>query len=80
MNKITIDELAMSQVGGSVDPLRWRRWLACTIDAAHPVTVDLAAVSVENKLSLWAEERGRLVSFNQLKSIGLPLEMELING
>jgi hypothetical protein len=77
MNKITIDELTMSQLGGSVDPLRW---LACNIDAAHPVTVDLAAVSIENKLSLWAEERGRLVSFNQLKSIGLPLEMELING
>jgi hypothetical protein len=48
----------MSKVGGSVDPLLWRRWLDCTIDAAHPVTADLVAVSVENELSLWAEERG----------------------
>ena len=54
MNKITIDltkfvEMAMSQVGGSVDPLLLQRWLDCNIGAAHPVTIDLAAVSVENK-------------------------------
>ncbi len=54
MNKITIDltklvELAMSQVGGSVDPLLLQRWLDGNIGAAHPVTVDLAAVSVENE-------------------------------
>ena len=53
MNEITIDltklvELAMSQVGGSVDPLLLQRWLDCNIGAAHPVTVDLAAVSIEN--------------------------------
>ena len=55
MNKITIDltklvELAMSQVGGSVDPLQLQRWLDCNIGAAHPVTVDLVAVSVENEI------------------------------
>ena len=55
MNKITIDltklvELAMSQVGGSVDPLLLQRWLDCNSGAAHPVTVDLAAVSVENEI------------------------------
>ncbi len=55
MNKITIDltklvELAISQVGGSVDPLLLQRWLDCNIGAAHPVTVDLAAVSVENEI------------------------------
>ena len=55
MNKITIDltklvELAMSQVGGSVEPLLLQRWLDCNIGAAHPVTVDLVAVSVENEI------------------------------
>ena len=54
MHKTTIDltklvELAMLQVGGSVDPLLLQRWLDCNIDAAHPVAVDLAAVSVENE-------------------------------
>ena len=54
MNKITIDltklvEQAMSQVGGSVDPRLLQRWLDGNIGAAHPVTVDLAAVSVENE-------------------------------
>lgn len=55
MSKITIDltklvELAISQVGGSVDPRLLQRWLDCNIGAAHPVTVDLAAVSVENEI------------------------------
>ncbi len=54
MSKITIDltklvELAMSQVGGSVDPQLLQRWLDCNKGAAHLVTVDLAAVSVENE-------------------------------
>ena len=54
MSKITVDltklvELAMSQVGGSIDTLLLQRWLDGNIGAAHPVTVDLAAVSVENE-------------------------------
>jgi len=54
MNKITIDltklvELAMSQVKGSVDPLLLQRWLDSNTGAAYPVTVDLAAVSVESE-------------------------------
>ena len=54
MSKITIDltklvELAMPQVRESVDPLLLQRWLDCNIGTAHPVTVDLVAVSVENE-------------------------------
>ena len=54
MSKITIDltklvELTMSQVRESVDPLLLQRWLDCNSGTAHPVTVDLAAVSVENE-------------------------------
>ena len=54
MSKITIDltklvELALSQAGGPVGSLLLQRWLDCNIDAAHPVTVDLDAVSVENE-------------------------------
>jgi hypothetical protein len=54
MNKITIDltkliELAMSQVRGSTDALLLQRWLDCNSGDAHPVTVDLAAVSAENE-------------------------------
>ncbi len=54
MSKITIDliklvELAMPQVRESVDPLLLQRWLDGNRGAAHPVTVDLAAVSVENE-------------------------------
>jgi hypothetical protein len=52
MSKITIDltrvvELTMSQVRESVDSLLLQRWLDGNSGAAHPVTVDLAAVSVE---------------------------------
>jgi hypothetical protein len=52
MSKITIDltklvELAMSQVRESVDPLLLQRWLDGNNGVAHPVTVDLVAVSVE---------------------------------
>ena len=54
MNKITIDltkliELAMPQVRGSTDLLLLQRWLNCNCGEAHPVTVDLVAVSVENE-------------------------------
>jgi hypothetical protein len=54
MNKITIDltkliELAMSQVRGSTEPLLLQQWLDCNSGDAHPVAVDLAAVSVENE-------------------------------
>ena len=54
MSTITIDltklvELAMPQVRESVDPLLLQRWLDANSDAAHPVTVDLAAASVENE-------------------------------
>ena len=55
MSKITIDltkvvELAMSQVRESVDSLLLQAWLDGNSGAAaHPVTVDLAAVSVEKK-------------------------------
>jgi hypothetical protein len=54
MSKITIDltrvvELTMSQVRESVDSLLLQRWLDGNSGAAHPVTVDLAAVSVEKE-------------------------------
>ena len=54
MSNITIDltklvELAMSQVRESVDPLLLQRWLDGNSGAAHPVTVDLAAVSIEKE-------------------------------
>jgi hypothetical protein len=54
MNNITIDltkvvELSMSQVRESVDPLLLQGWLDGNSGAAHPVTVDLAAVSVEKE-------------------------------
>lgn len=59
MSKITIDltklvELAISQVGGSVDPLLLQRWLDCNTGAAYPVTVDLAVVSAEIEASALA--------------------------
>jgi hypothetical protein len=59
MSKITIDltklvELAMPQVRESVDPLLLQRWLDANSDAAHPVTVDLAAASVENETEVSA--------------------------
>ena len=54
MSKITIDlikliKLAISQVGESVDPLLLQQWLDCNSDTAHPVTVDLTAVSAESE-------------------------------
>ncbi len=54
MSKMTIDltklvELAMSQVRESVDSLLLQRWLDGNNGAAHPVTVDLVAVSVEKE-------------------------------
>ena len=84
MNKITIDltklvELAMPQVGGSVDPLLLQRWLDCNIGAAHPVTVDLAAVvSVENETEASAPASPNLkVRINDVITFGDNSELRI---
>jgi hypothetical protein len=83
MNKITIDltklvELAMSQVGGSIDPLLLQRWLDGNIGAAHPVTVDLAAVSVENETEASAPASPNLqVRINDVITFGDNSELRI---
>lgn len=83
MSKITIDltklvELAMLQVGGSIDPLLLQRWLDCNIGAAHPVTVDLAAVSVENETEANAPDSPYLkVRINDVITFGDDSELRI---
>lgn len=57
MSKVTIDlvkliEQVVPQVVGSVDPLLLQQWLSRNGAAAQAVIVDLAAVTIENKVEI----------------------------